>query len=315
MLAKIAHELVTPKFLVVYTYLASVMFIHFRGKVRLRFMRQLTEHSGLFAPYNSLMYLFSKVPTTPFLDVNRFPELAPLRENWETIAAEAKALYENDGIRSSERNNDLAFLAFKKRGWKRFYIHWYDEPFPSARELCPKTTELVQSIPMLKSAAFTLLPPGAILGKHRDPFAGSLRYHLGLVTPNSDDCCIWVDGEKHSWRDGQDVVFDETCIHWAQNETDQARIIFFADITRPLHTPVLRWINDLVARYIIKQTKSHNVEGEPVGLLNRLTPVVWDVRCWLQKLKKERPPVYVGLKVLIAGTLLTGLFFGGRVFF
>lgn len=315
MLANLAHELVTPKFFVLYAYFASICFIHFRGKVRLRFMRQLTEHSGLFAPYNTFMYLFSKVPTTPFLSVDRFPELAPIRENWKVIAEEAKALYDNDEIRPSERNNDLAFLAFKKRGWKRFYIRWYDEPFQSARELCPETTRLVESIPSMKSAAFTLLPPGTILGKHRDPFAGSLRYHLGLVTPNSDDCCIWVDGEKYSWRDGEDTVFDETCIHWAQNETDQPRIIFFADIVRPLHTPVLRAINSFVSATFVKATKSHNKEGESVGILNRLTPIVWNVRCWLQKLKVERPPAYVGLKVLVVATLATGFFFGGRVLF
>ncbi|MGT2494830.1 aspartyl/asparaginyl beta-hydroxylase domain-containing protein [Cupriavidus basilensis] len=31
-------------------------------------------------------------------------------------------------------------------------------------------------------------------------FAGSLRYHLGLATPNDDRCFIEVDGERHSWR-------------------------------------------------------------------------------------------------------------------
>jgi aspartyl/asparaginyl beta-hydroxylase (cupin superfamily) len=49
---------------------------------------------------------------------------------------------------------------------------------------------------------FTELPSGSYLGKHRDPYAGSVRYHLGLVTPNSDDCFIEVDQERYSWRDG-----------------------------------------------------------------------------------------------------------------
>jgi beta-hydroxylase len=53
---------------------------------------------------------------------------------------------------------------------------------------------------------FAELPPGAKLNPHRDPYAGSLRYHLGLVTPNDDRCFIEVDGERHSWRDGQGVI-------------------------------------------------------------------------------------------------------------
>ena len=67
-----------------------------------------------------------------------------------------------------------------------------------------------------------------------DPYAGSLRYHLGLVTPNDDACYIDVDGERHSWRDGQGVVFDETYIHEAYNQTTQNRIILFCDVERPL---------------------------------------------------------------------------------
>ena len=46
--------------------------------------------------------------------------------------------------------------------------------------------------PSIEAAMFTMLPPGGELGAHHDPFAGSLRYHLGLVTPNDDACWIEV---------------------------------------------------------------------------------------------------------------------------
>ncbi len=77
---------------------------------------------------------------------------------------------------------------------------------------------------------FAMLPPGSTLTLHRDPYAGSLRYHLGLDTPNDDGCTIVVDGERYSWRDGEDVVFDETYLHWAENTTQKDRIILFCDI-------------------------------------------------------------------------------------
>jgi len=65
-----------------------------------------------------------------------------------------------------------------------------------------KGVALLESIPSVKAAMFTELPSGSYLGKHRDPYAGSVRYHLGLVTPNSDDCFIEVDQERYSWRVG-----------------------------------------------------------------------------------------------------------------
>ena len=46
---------------------------------------------SLLAPYNVLLYAFSAVPNKPFPDISAFPELAPLREHWETIRDEGQA--------------------------------------------------------------------------------------------------------------------------------------------------------------------------------------------------------------------------------
>ena len=102
-------------------------------------------------------------------------------------------------------------------------MKWYDEPPPSAKALCPKTVALVASIPSVNAAMFAVLPPGGKLGAHRDPYAGSLRYHLGLVTPNAETCRIVVDGEPYHWRDGEAVIFDETFIHSAENTLRRRR--------------------------------------------------------------------------------------------
>ena len=73
------------------------------------------------------------------------------------------------------------------------------------------------------------------LVQHRDPVAGSLRYHLGLVTPtHPGGCRIVVDSIPYSWRDGEDSLFDETYIHYAENTTDQTRILF-CDVERAAH--------------------------------------------------------------------------------
>lgn len=191
-------------------YLACVSFVHYRGKVRLRFERQATEHSGIFSPLNTLFYLFSSIPKDPFLSASSFPQLRVLRDNWKTIRDEALALHSDGKIDYNADQQDLAFVSFKRLGWKRFHMKWYGDFLPSALERCPNTVELLRSIPDVNSAAFTLLPPGGKLGRHRDPFASSMRYHLGLVCPKTEGCRIWVDGQEYTWRDGEDIVFDET---------------------------------------------------------------------------------------------------------
>jgi beta-hydroxylase len=124
----------------------------------------------------------------------------------------------------------------------------------------------------VKAAMFALLPPGSKLNPHRDPFAGSLRYHLGLITPNARSCRIFVDGEEHAWGDGKDVVFDETYVHWAENTSGQTRVILFADVERPLRTRWMNAINHRVGAFMGKITASPNTEGETekTGFVNRL---------------------------------------------
>jgi beta-hydroxylase len=300
--------LLAPKFVLLYVYIASAMYVHYRGRVRHGFFRQVTDHSTLMAPYNALMYLFSAVPNRPYVEVSGFPELAPLAENWQTIRREAQQLLESGRIRSATTYNDLGFNSFFKTGWKRFYVKWYDEPLPSAKSLCPRTAELVESIPGVNAAMFALLPPGTKLGAHRDPFAGSLRYHLGLVTPNSDLCRIVVDGEPYAWRDGEPVMFDETFIHVAENRSDVTRIILFCDIERPLRTRLVRALNRFVKTTLIRASQTENAPGDRVGVLNHVFNAVYRVRLIGKAIKRRSRVAHYTLKWLIFGGLLYLIF-------
>ncbi len=251
-------------------FLLSALAVHFRSRVRLRLRKQLASHATVFAPYNLLMYAFSAVPGIAFPDRRGFPDVDLLRDNWKTIRDEAAGLSDQGHIRAALNDDDASFSSFIKVGWKRFYGKWYGEPLPTAQKLCPKTVELVNRIPRVKAAMFALLPPGATLNPHRDPFAGSLRYHMGLMTPNSDACHIVVDGQDYSWRDGEDVIFDETCVHWAENKTDTPRVILMCDLERPLRSRLMAAINHHVSNFMGAITASPNQASEPTGAINRL---------------------------------------------
>jgi len=300
--------LLAPKAFVLYAFVVSATFVHFRGRVRHRFWRQLTDHSTFMAPYNALVYLFSAVPNTPMQEVERFPELAVLRDHWTVIRDEVRALHAAGGIGVSDGRNDVGFNSFFKSGWKRFYLKWYGESLPSARAHCPRTLALLERAPSVKAAMFTLLAPGGRLPMHRDPFAGSLRYHLGLITPNSDDCRIWIDGRGYAWRDGEHVLFDETYIHTAENRTSQSRIILFCDVERPLKTPVVRAINRGFARWVAAAAASRNQEGEKLGALNHLFKYVYALRLVGKRMKAANERLYYVFKYLLFAALLYWLF-------
>ena len=302
-------ELLSPRYLIIGVFILTGAYVQLRGRVRHKLSRALADHSTLLAPYNTLMYAFSSVAAKPYADVERFPELAPIGASWRMIREEALKLFDEGYIRAAAGYNDLGFNSFFRTGWKRFYLKWYDDFLPSAKALCPKTTELLAGIPSVNAAMFALLPPGGRLGAHRDPFAGSLRYHLGLVTPNSDRCYIVVDGQKYFWKDGEAVMFDETYIHWAENTSDVTRIILFCDIERPLSNSIIRTINRIIGRRMIKAAATQNVPGEHVGVLNKIFSYVYQIRVLGQWLKARNKPAYYLSKWVLLGALVFAIFF------
>jgi beta-hydroxylase len=292
------------KYFIFVLLLLPAIYVHLRGRVRLRPWRQMTDHSTFFAPLNVLLYACSRVSARPYAPIAAFPELELLRERWPEIRAEALALREAQRIRASERYDDVGFNSFFRRGWKRFYLKWYDEAHPSASALCPRTTELLRAIPSVKAAMFAELPPGGQLRKHRDPYAGSLRYHLGLVTPGDDRCYIEVDGQRYSWRDGEAVMFDETFIHRAENATDTNRIILFCDVERPLKYRWVQALNRWFARRVIAASASPNMDGDRTGALNRAFAYFYKLRLHAKRVRKTRKKLYYTIKFSLIALVL-----------
>ena len=284
------------KWILLVTWLTAILYAHFRGAVRLPLGRQLLDHSILLAPVNAFMILTSRVSTSPYLPDSALPELKLLEDHWQEIRDEALQLANLSQIKAADAHNDIGFNSFFKYGWKRFYLKWYDASHPSAVKLCPKTTYLLNQIPRVKAAMFAELPPGGQLNPHRDPFAGSLRYHLGLMTPNDDNCFISVDGIRKSWRDGQGFVFDETYVHEAYNRTEQNRIILFVDVERPLKWGWAESFNRWFGRSIMTAASSPNSENDQTGWINRLTHFHWVFEQKRRAFKKANLMTYKVIK-------------------
>ena len=278
-------------------YAACILFVHFRGKARLPFFRQLFDHSSVVSPINIFIYLFSKTPPSlTYMPVSDFKGLQLLQDNWQVIRDEALALEQMDKIKAADKNDDAGFNSFFKKGWKRFYLKWYEANHPSALQFCPKTVAILKQVPEVKAAMFTELPPGAKLNPHRDPYAGSLRYHLGLSTPNDDKCFINVNTQNYSWRDGEAVMFDETYIHWALNDTDKTRFILLCDIERPMKYKWATAINRWLARVVMTAASSPNETGDQTGGINKIFRFFWAVGKYRRALKKFSKPLYLLIK-------------------
>lgn len=299
----------SPGAVAFFAFVLSGVYVHFRGKVRHKPLRQLSDHSTFMAPVNCLIYLFSRLPSRPFHPVETFPELNLLAENWQVIRDEALALDDRQQIVATQGYEDAGFNSFFRTGWRRFHLKWYGNDLISARKLCPHTTALLDRIPTVKAAMFASLPPGAKLVAHRDPYAGSMRYHLGLQVPEDSRCAIYVDGERYVWRNGEGVIFDETFIHYAENSTDQRRIVLFCDVRRPLWLAPVRWLEAVFARVVMGAAVSKNTSEDRIGFINKMFSRLYKIREVGKSIKRRSRFSYYALKYLILGSLIYLIFF------
>jgi beta-hydroxylase len=129
-------------------------------------------------------------------------------------------------------------------GWKTFFFFGYGFRSEANCARCPRTADLLESIPGLTTAFFSILSPGKHIGEHRGPWRGVLRYHLALKVPEpASSSGIRVGGEVAHWEEGRSLLFDDGYEHSAWNDTDGVRVVLFVDVVRPLKAPA-RQVND-----------------------------------------------------------------------
>ena len=193
----------------------------------------------------------SLVETTPFLSASHFPWAAELEADWKTIRRELDDVlaYRDDLPNFQDISTDQATITDDDR-WKTYFFFGYGFRSAANCARCPRTTELIERIPGMKTAMFSVLSPGKHIPAHRGPYKGVLRYHLGLKIPEPrEGCRIRVGEEVRHWEEGASLLFDDTFDHEAWNDTDGVRVVLFVDVIRPLRFPASAF-NDAVLRAI-----------------------------------------------------------------
>ncbi len=179
----------------------------------------------------------SLVPTTPFLPTTTFGWIPGLEAQWRTIRAELDDVlsYRNDLPNFQDISVDQASIT-DDDGWKTFFFFAYGFRSEANCARSPQTAALLDAVPGLTTAFFSILSPHKHIGEHRGPWRGVLRYHLALKVPNGD-AGISVGGEVAGWEEGRSLLFDDGYEHFAWNDTDGVRVVLFIDVIRPLRPP------------------------------------------------------------------------------
>jgi beta-hydroxylase len=193
-----------------------------------------------------------------------FPQHYLLRDNWRVIAKEIINIRKNYILPKLYEINQT-FDRISDEKWSVFVIKWYDRPSERNCKLAPETCKILEQLPEIRACMFSILEPGTYIPPHKGPFKGSLRYHLGLQIPKSGECYIEVDGVKYYWKEGEDILFDDTYKHSVYNNSSETRIVLFCDVERPMIGPMRilnKFLNDNAS--VNTWIKAINQNGEKV---------------------------------------------------
>jgi beta-hydroxylase len=109
----------------------------------------------------------------------------------------------------------------------------------------PILSSLVMQIPSVRLAMLSMMEEGTEIPIHCGFFKSVLRVHLTLLTDEPDPHgkrFIEVGGERHSWKEGELVAFDDTYPHRVSNHVKGRRVVLFLDVERPYQTQVGSWL-------------------------------------------------------------------------
>ncbi|WP_414444994.1 aspartyl/asparaginyl beta-hydroxylase domain-containing protein [Burkholderia sp. 22PA0106] len=178
----------------------------------------------------------SLVPTTPVISNDAFDWVPQLEGAWREIREELEHLLEHpEDIPAFHQVSPDQKRISKGDNWKTFGFYVYGNRVDQNCALCPRTAAVLDALPGMRSAMFSILQPHYHIVPHQGPTRAVIRAHLGLKVPE-DWRNVWirVDDQFLHWHEGKVVLFDDSYEHEVRNDTDELRAVLFIDIERPM---------------------------------------------------------------------------------
>jgi aspartate beta-hydroxylase len=141
---------------------------------------------------------------------------------------------ESDGSHLSPSGTDLV----DNDDWGAYYLWHYGDKNAEAEELCPTAFRVLEGVPQPEIsgqapiALFSKLRPRTRIPPHNGMVNTRLICHLPLIVPKNCGA-IRVGNEAREWVEGELLIFDDSMLHEAWNDSDSERVVLLFDIWRP----------------------------------------------------------------------------------
>jgi aspartyl/asparaginyl beta-hydroxylase (cupin superfamily) len=188
-----------------------------------------------------------RLPALPFYDRSAFPFLRNLEAGTDVICTELSRLIEfhSDQFEpyiaygSGEPVNQWHKLNHSL-DWGACHLWRNGVAIDKNLEHCPETARLLKTLPLADidglcpNVFFSSLQPHTHIPPHHGESNARLIAHLPLLVP--EKCRIRVGFEEREWKIGETLIFDDTLLHEAVNDSDDLRVVLIFDLWNPLLT-------------------------------------------------------------------------------
>ncbi len=115
---------------------------------------------------------------------------ALLEQNWQAICAEANAVLRDrmsvPAVREISPDHDKIAIDEK---WRSYFFWGYGLRAEEHCARCPETAGVLERIPGLLTAFYSIMLAGAHVPRHTGPTKAILTAHLGLIVPRQRERC------------------------------------------------------------------------------------------------------------------------------
>jgi beta-hydroxylase len=194
---------------------------------------------------------YSIVGDHPVFRNDNFAWTKLVEHNWIQIREELDAILKfHSSLPNLQDIQQEQHVLNQDNNWKTFFLYGFGTKATLNCLTCPITTSVIEKIPGMKTAFFSILSPHKHIPAHKGIFKGIIRSHLGLIIPGKPgDCIMRIENEQISWQEGKVVVFDDTFEHEVWNNTNEKRVVLLIDTIRPFKWP-LSFINKAIINLI-----------------------------------------------------------------
>jgi aspartyl/asparaginyl beta-hydroxylase (cupin superfamily) len=184
-------------------------------------------------PLQKPVEFYPGLETREIHDRERFPWVAALEGAFPLIRDEF------DRLVSSGSAFSTVYRSQTTTGeWAGAYLWVFGERVEETCRLCPETARILGSIPGVAEFGTTLysgLAPHTFIAPHYGYTNAKLRCQLPLRVPGR--CRLKVGDHEIEQQEGRCIVFDDSFLHSAWNDSDEPRFVIVFDFFHPDLTP------------------------------------------------------------------------------